>query len=160
MKSYLKYLSALLLMIGLFGCGGSVKNGVINGELTDPLLIWNAVTTDCIGGPMTGIRYNVYAISGNGPIPTTPSADSEPCGIVQIASIPPLNTALINGTSYQAFVPDGIWTFAVEAVGVNGAKSGLSNQITVTVLGRPAGVINLTIGKLGFILLPPIEDKK
>ena len=57
-------------------------------------------------------------------------------------------------------MPDGIWTFAVEAVGVNGAKSGLSNQITVPVLGRPAGVINLTIGKLGFILLPPIEDKK
>src|SRR3989304_1650923 len=102
MKSYLKYLSALLLMIGLFGCGGSVKNGVINGELTDPLLIWNAVTTDCIGGPMTGIRYNVYAISGNGPILVV----KYPVAVTfaGIGPFPgsPVIFAFLNGTSYQA----------------------------------------------------------
>jgi len=148
MKTYLKYLGVILIVFCLFGCGGSVEDDVIKGQLVDPILTWDVVTTNCAGYPFTGlITYNVYAIVGNGPIPTIDSPDEQPCGIVQLANYPRLNTAPITTNTYQALVPDGIWTFAVEAVSPNGARSGLSNQITVTVFERPAGVINLSVGK-------------
>jgi len=139
------------LFLGLFisfllaSCGPAT--GIEEG-LTDPILTWDAVTTDCIGNPMSGITYNVYAIQGSGPIPTTPTSYTSPCGIVNLADIPPLNSVPITTNMYTAFVSDGVWTFAVEAVSSTGNRSGLSDQVTVTVVGRPSVVINLNALKV------------
>jgi hypothetical protein len=141
--SYLKVLCVALLIL-LTGCSPPamlMKSGVV-----DPSLTWDAVTTDCTGAAITGVKYNVYAVSGPGPIPTIASADEVPCGIIQLASGVPLNaTPIAIGTSYQATVANGVWTFAVEALDASGNRSALSNQVTKTVQGRPGKPANFKV---------------
>lgn len=143
----MKYILGVLFIatVMLTACGDGHYSGE---DGTDPVLTWDAVITNCIGEPISGVRYNVYAVSGAGSIPTIPSADTEPCGVVQLASIAPMNSTPLTATTYNAVVPDGVWTFAVDAVNASGNRGGLSNQVTVTVVGRPAPVINLTTGKI------------
>lgn len=133
-----------LILITLISCGNTQNT---DEQLTDPILMWDPVTTNCIGESITGVKYNVYAINGSGPIPIILSMDEEPCGIVQLAAIAPLNSTPIVETTYNAIVSNGVWTFAVDAE-VGGIHGGISNQITVTVTGRPSVIINLTTGKI------------
>ncbi len=126
----------LVGLVGLLAACASVPTTPSTG--VDPVLAWDAVTTNCIGEPITGVRYNVYAVSGAGPVPSTPSPASEPCGVVQVPSGTPLTSSPLTATTYNAIVPDGQWTFAVAAVLPSGATGGLSNNLTVQVLNRAA----------------------
>ncbi len=115
---------------------------------TDPHLSWTAPTVSCDGTALVGgpLRYNVYAISGNGPIPTIATPLQVPCGVLQLASGTPLNSSPVtSGTVFDAIVTDGTWTFAVEAVSPSGSRSELSNQVTVLVQGHPGKPVNLVI---------------
>lgn len=111
----------------------------------DPVLVWDSVTADCTGAPATGVQYNVYAVSGPGPVPSAPSSASEPCGVVQLATGTPMNSVPLTVVTYHAIVPDGQWTFAVEAVLPSGARSGLSASVTVQVLNRAAPVAGVRV---------------
>lgn len=133
----------LLVMVLVSSCAHVKPGPIVPG--VDPTLTWDVVTTACDGSTLTGVKYNVYAVSGAGPIPTTDSSNDPPCGVVKLASGSPLNATLIAGPPYQAVVANGVWTFAVEAVGSDGSRSGLSNQVTVTVTGRPAPPINFKV---------------
>jgi len=114
----------------------------------DPVLTWDAVTTACDGVPLVGaVTYNIYAVSGPGPIPTTSSPDASPCGPVALASGTPLNASPIAATTYTAAVADGVWTFAVEAVLAGGARSGLSAAVTRTVTNRGTAPANPKVVK-------------
>ena len=131
----LKRISCIFLVISLSGCAGHKVIG------TDPLITWDSVITDCTGAILSDpVTYNVYGVPGPGPIPTSQSIDTSPCGVINLATGSPLNSTPITGTSYHAVVPDGLWTFGVEAIGMNGGRSGLSGQATKAVLGRP-GVV-------------------
>lgn len=145
MRKYILIVLFLILSACAHGRGGrdSAPVGV------DPTLTWDAATKDCSGELIpdtTPVRYNVHAISGPGPIPTAPSPPSVPCGVVGLATGAPLNAAPLTATTFHAIVPNGLWTFAVEAVLSDGARSGLSNSVTVTVLNRSKTVINLKVG--------------
>jgi hypothetical protein len=114
----------------------------------DPVLTWDAVVTACDGVPLVGaVTYNVYAVSGPGPIPTTTSSDASPCGLVALASGAPLNPAPLVATTYTAAVSDGVWTFGVEAVLASGARSGVSNAVTRTVTNRGNAPGNVKVTK-------------
>lgn len=135
---------AVLLAL-LIGCSGlpSPTPGPVG---VDPVLDWDPVTKNCIGEPVTVASYNVYAVSGPGPVPTVASARSEPCGVVQLATGTPLNTAPITSTTYHAIVPNGVWTFAIESVLADGTRSQLSAGITLTVLNRGGAPVNVRVG--------------
>jgi hypothetical protein len=135
----------LLAVLILTACSPAVM--LSKSGLVDPHLSWEAPTTTCDEAPlMDTLTYNVYAVSGPGPVPTSPSADESPCGIRQIASGTPLNAVPVSiGTSFNAVVSNGVWTFAVEAVGSDGERSELSNNVTKVVKGRPGKPVNLII---------------
>jgi hypothetical protein len=142
METYGK-ISTVLALCGLAACAhtplGSSDQGV-----TSPVLNWAAVTTNETGGHLSGpVTYNVYAVQGTGPIPTTPSGS---CDVTEVAKGPPLNTEPIATTTYTANVPDGVWTFAVEAISPTGCRSGLSSSVTITVLNRGGSLTSVTVG--------------
>lgn len=140
MKKCLLFVCAIVLV----GCTHSNPNPPEVG--VDPLLTWGVVNTDCSGTTITGVRYNVYAVQGTGPVPTVPSANEAPCGVVQLASGTPLNsTPITSGTSFQAIVPNGVWSFAIEAVASDGVRGEISNSVTKTVQGRPGKVSGVTV---------------
>lgn len=112
----------------------------------DPILTWDLVTTNCQGDPITGVTYNVYAVSGAGPVPSAPSPDESPCGVIALATGTPLNAQPIAAPPYHAIVPDGVWTFAVEAVAPGGTRGALSASFTRTVKNRPGAATNLRLG--------------
>lgn len=145
----LKSLFVLVALLSVLGCSKSVIMPSGGDEVVDPILTWDPVLVDCLGNTLTStVTYNVYVVGGTGPIPTAPSADASPCGVINLATIPPLNTAPIAAATYNAIVTDGVWTFAVEAVLVSGARSGLSAQVTRTVRNRGAAPGNVQITKL------------
>lgn len=144
----------LIGMVLIVGCSTPGK------PLVDPHLSWSAPAANCDGTPITGtLSYNVYAVQGPGPIPTTPTPNEVPCGVLQLASGVPLNTApIIAGTTFQADVISGVWTFAVEAVDASGGRSELSAPVTVTVMGHPSKPTSLQVtlnknGKVGILIL-------
>ncbi len=104
----------------------------------DPTLTWAAPTTDCTGATVTvtTLRYNVYRVSGPGPIPTIDIAVIG-CGTIQQANGTPLNATPLTVTTYNDIAGPGIYTYGVETVDTNGARSGLITK-TVTVGGPNA----------------------
>lgn len=136
----------LAVLLALLAMGCSSVPPIPDPLGVDPVLNWDAVTQNCIGEPVTVASYNVYAVSGPGPVPTVASARSEPCGVVQLATGTPLNTAPITSTTYHAIVPNGVWTFAIESVLADGTRSQLSAGITLTVLNRGGAPVNVRVG--------------
>lgn len=110
--------------------------------LVDPTLAWDPVTVNCNGDPVTGVTYNVYYINGPGPFPMVQTGTDEvPCGIQNVVDTTKAtkgNPAPVAGNSYHLNLADGEYTFAVEAIGQNGSRSGASNTVTKTVRDRPA----------------------
>lgn len=120
----------------------------------DPIINWDPVAVNCNGEAITGVRYNVYGVPGPGPIPavTSPAPPppsiplEQPCGPVRLATGTPLNAAPLTATTFNAIVPDGVWTFAVETVLSTGARGGLSEAVTVTVHNRGGVPTNVRVG--------------
>ncbi len=104
----------------------------------DPTLSWTAPTTDCTGATVTpsGLRYNVYRVTGPGPIPTV-DVTVIGCGTIKQASGTPINATPLTVTTYNDLAGPGIYTYGVETVDVNGARSDLITK-TVTVGGPKA----------------------
>ena len=72
-----------------------------------------------------------------------------PCGVVSVADrtkVQPLNSAPITALTYRAMVSDGVWTFAVETLGPNGAPSALSPQVTKSVKNRTTSAQDVGVG--------------
>jgi len=132
-----------LALLFLTGCPAMTPVPTPSG--VDPFLEWDAVALDCTGKAITGVTYNVYAVSGPGPIPTAPSPDVGDCAKPSLATGLPLNAQPLTSPSYHAVVPDGIWTFAVEVVTTSGARSGLSNALTLTVRNPANSAVNLRV---------------
>lgn len=110
--------------------------------LVDPTLSWGPVATNCDGEAITGVTYNVYYINGPGPFPLVQTGTDEvPCGVQDLVDTTQAtkgNPAPVVGNSYHLNLADGEYTFAVEAIGQNGSRSGVSNVVTKTVRDRPA----------------------
>jgi hypothetical protein len=127
----------------------------------DPTVIWQPVTTDCLGNPAaTPAGYNVYAAPGT-TLPTVPSAATElPCGpvaLVDRSQVAPLNGSNLippsacTGTppvcTYATTLKSGTYTVGVEAVAADGTVSGVSNTITIAVVLRPHGPTGVQVTK-------------
>src|SRR3990172_5095053 len=126
----MRMLFIVFALVGLIGCSSFPDSGG-DQPVVDPIVSWSAVTKDCTGATFTGtVTYNVYAVSGQGPVPVVSEGSGEiPCGVVSVADrtkVQPLNSAPITALTYRAMVSDGVWTFAVETLGPNGAPSALS----------------------------------
>src|SRR3990172_11961672 len=140
----------LFALLTLFGCNSGQDPGAEQ-PVVDPTVTWSAVTKDCTGATLTGtVSYNVYAVSGQGPVPVVSEGSGElPCGVVSVADrtkVQPLNSAPITAISYKAMVADGVWTFAVETLGSNGAPSALSAQVTKSVKNRTGPAETIQVG--------------
>ncbi len=153
-------LGLLVMMIVSLGCskrGGGTLVPPANDPtpvdaLVDPHISWTLAEFNCADEPLVGeVTYNVYTVEGEGPIPTRATPDESPCGVRQLADIAPMNSEPITGDNYNALVPNGTWTFALEACLVTefGTEcSSLSEQVTVVVLNAPAPVQGVLISLL------------
>ena len=137
----MKFLISILFISFLFiSCVIPPQLGI------DPKLTWEAPTTNCDGTVLVGsVRYNIYAVLAPGPIPTAPTPNEVPCGILQLASIQPLNPTPISGAAYEAILPAGTWIIAIEAVGSSGSRSELSNSVSAIVQDHPDKVTGLVV---------------
>jgi hypothetical protein len=123
------------------------SNGLDNVGI-DPTFTWDPVTTDCLGGSISGLSYNVYIITGTGPFPTTQTGGEIPCGdltLINSSLIAPDNPTPITTTIYQVILPEGTYSVAVEAVTASGRR-GPFTQASFNVVLRGASVNNLLVG--------------
>ena len=143
--AFIVFASAVML-----GCNSGQDPG--GGQpVIDPTVTWSAVTKDCMGAALIGtVSYNVYAVSGQGPVPVVSEGSGEiPCGVVSVADrakVQPLNPTPTTAITYRAMVADGVWTFAVETLGPNGAPSALSAQVTKSVKNRTGSAQDVGVG--------------
>ena len=146
----MRMLFIVFALVGLIGCSSFPDSGG-DQPVVDPIVTWSAVTKDCTGATFTGtVTYNVYAVSGQGPVPVVSEGSGEiPCGVVSVADrtkVQPLNSTPITALTYRAMVADGVWTFAVETLGPNGAPSALSSQVTKSVKNRTTSAQDVGVG--------------
>lgn len=148
-------LTVLALLLFIFiGCGKDEPviqyPKVIEQEVgIDPTLTWTAVTTNCLGLPLSGILYNVYVVPGPGPMPqiTTPPTEI-PCGsrqLIDATLVVPVNSLPLSVTTYQVVLGEGQWTAAVESVSSTGSRGGFLS-ITFRVVDRPASTPDVRVG--------------
>src|SRR3990172_8778820 len=103
-------------LITLLGCNFSQDPGG-DQPVVDPTVTWSAVTKDCMGAALIGtVSYNVYAVSGQGPVPVVSEGSGEiPCGVVSVADrtkVQPLNPTPTTALTYRAMVSDGVYVIA------------------------------------------------
>lgn len=150
MKKYFVF----LLMLFVLGCahtgGQAPPSSNFPSVGVDPTLTWTAPTTDCTGVPFSGtVTYNVYHITGAGPIPTVPIS-TIPCGTinqVDVTKVTKDNTTPITGTSFNVILGNGTYTAAVEAVDSAGNRAGFTS-VTFTVLDLPGAATGLKVAGL------------
>lgn len=125
----------------------------------DPTVVFAPTTQDCNGNAVTVDGYNVYIVTGPGPIPTVTTGSTEiPCGVQIIADttkVTPVNTTLIPVTactgspvicSFATTLAKGTYTVAVEAV-FQGSQSALSNSLTFAVINRGKAPTSVNVTK-------------
>jgi hypothetical protein len=130
----------LTLALGLILLTGCARSNVT--------LTWDSSTSDCTGAQISGVKYNVYWLSGSGPVPEVPqvSAAASPCGpvrLVDTTKVRKANTSPLSATSFRLALPDGIYTVIIEGVSSNGIRGSYISS-TFSVVELRATASNLT----------------
>src|SRR3990172_9734319 len=112
----MRILLLVLTLLVLIACNSGQGPGG-DQPVIDPTVTWSAVTKDCTGATFTGtVTYNVYAVSGQGPVPVVSEGSGEiPCGVVSVADrtkVQPLNPTPTTALTYRAMVSDGVYVIA------------------------------------------------